>query len=62
MSSINGVGDRVNLPVARSTLFGGAKIESNGASFGQFRAVSCFCLRNYPISGIERDLQIFRAS
>lgn len=47
---------------ATRSLAGGAKIESNDVSFGQHQAIRRFRLRNYPISGIERDLQIFRAS
>jgi hypothetical protein len=41
---------------------GGANTESNGVLFGKRRAVRRFRWENYPISGIDRDLQIFRAS
>jgi hypothetical protein len=62
VSSIIETDDRVNNPVAGSSPAGGAKIESNGVSFCLHQAVSRFRLENYPISGIDKDLQIFRAS
>jgi len=60
LSSINDMDGRVSRPVARSSLFDGAKTESNRAPIGKYQAVRRF--PNYPISRIDRNLQIFRAS
>ena len=59
---MNGTNRRVNDPVAGSSPSGGAKTESNGVPFGYHQAVRRFRLESYPISGIDKDLQIFRAS